>query len=43
MTNLRNHPVKAAASLFAALGGRAEVLFLGEARLGGVAAVCARH
>src|SRR5262249_12354801 len=35
-----NHPVKAAASLFAALGSRAEVFFLGEARLGGVAAVC---
>src|SRR5262249_24399011 len=35
-----NHPVKAAASLFAALGSRAEVFFLGVARLGGVAAVC---
>src|SRR5262249_59696898 len=33
-----NHPVKAAASLFAALGSRAEVFFLGEGRLGGVAA-----
>src|SRR5262245_26093744 len=37
---MSNHPVKAAASLFAALGSRAEVFFLGEARLGGVAAVC---
>src|SRR5262249_9026829 len=39
-SNGRNHAVKAAASLFAALGSRAEVFFLGEARLGGVAAVC---
>src|SRR5262249_32470317 len=40
MSKVCNHPVKAAASLFAALGSRAEVFFLGEARLGGVAAVC---